>query len=245
MGILKVRDLTLKMEEKPILNHLDIDFWQGHIHAIVGPNGAGKSTFAHTLMGLQGYTHHTGSILFKGREVGSLPVNERAAMGMTLAWQEPARFEGLKVRTFVSLGAQDKSEKSVAAALNTVGLFAENYMDRALDKTLSGGERKRIEVASILAMGPDLVIMDEPDSGVDIEAIQNIFSAIEELKNRGTTIIMITHSAEVLKRADHAFLLCHGSVVDKGSINKMKAYFEGKCIPCTHKNRPETEVING
>ena len=175
MGILKVRNLTLKMEEKAILNDLTIDFWKGHIHAIVGPNGAGKSTFAHTLMGLHGYTHHTGSILFKDQEVGNLPVNERAALGMTLAWQEPARFEGLKVKTFVSLGARDKSEKSVATALDTVGLSPGNYLNRALDKTLSGGERKRIEVASILAMQPDLVIMDEPDSGVDIEAIQNIF----------------------------------------------------------------------
>jgi Fe-S cluster assembly ATP-binding protein len=107
-----------------------------------------------------------------------------------------------------------------------------------VDVTLSGGERKRIELASIVAMRPKVVLMDEPDSGVDIEAINSIFEVLRKLKERGTTVIMITHSAEVLKQADHAFLLCNGCLVEKGSVGKLENYFAGNCVPCDHKNEP-------
>jgi Fe-S cluster assembly ATP-binding protein len=111
-----------------------------------------------------------------------------------------------------------------------------------VDTTLSGGERKRIELASIVAMHPRVVLMDEPDSGVDIDAIQSIFSVLGRLKERGATIIMITHSGEVLKRADHAFLLCNGALVDKGPVKEMSSYFERKCVRCTHVNIPDEEA---
>ena len=108
-----------------------------------------------------------------------------------------------------------------------------------MDRTLSGGERKRIELASILAMKPRLVMLDEPDSGVDIEAIERIFAAIDQLKKEGTTVLLITHSPKVLERADHAFLICCGRLVDKGETARVMEYFSGKCLPCPHKNEPD------
>jgi Fe-S cluster assembly ATP-binding protein len=119
-----------------------------------------------------------------------------------------------------------------------VALDPDQYLSRAVDKTLSGGERKRVELASLLAMQPEAVLLDEPDSGIDIEALNKIFQAIELLKSNGSTVILITHSLAVLKRAEHAFLMCHGDIIDKGSVDRINGYFENKCIPCDHKNMP-------
>jgi Fe-S cluster assembly ATP-binding protein len=220
------------MGDKTILNDLSLDIWEGHIHALVGPNGAGKSTTANLIMGLGGYRDFQGDILFEGESIKSLPVHERARRGITLAWQEPARFEGLKVKDFILASAQEKTEERVKKVLNYVGLSSTNYMNRALDKTLSGGERKRIELASILAMKPKLVLMDEPDSGIDVEALEKIFQALQYLKENNTTVIMITHSMVVLKHAEHAFLLCCGRLADKGSVEKIERYFEENCAAC-------------
>jgi Fe-S cluster assembly ATP-binding protein len=107
-----------------------------------------------------------------------------------------------------------------------------------VDKTLSGGERKRIELASILAMRPRIVLMDEPDSGIDVAALERIFAALKLLKSQGSTVIMITHSAAVLRQAEHAFLLCSGRLLDKGSVEKISRYFEEQCIACEHPNLP-------
>jgi len=244
--MLTIKDLSLTLDEKQILNKVNIDFWDGHIHAIVGPNGAGKSTLAQTIMGLPGYENYTGEIHFDGTNLKGLTLFERASMGVTLAWQEPARFTGITVEAFLRASAKDKRDDNIIDAMDRVGLDPDKYLPRAVDKTLSGGERKRVEVASIYVMEPRIVLMDEPDSGIDTDAIEYIFRIIQGFKKRGTTVILITHSSKVLLQADHAFLLCHGQVVDKGTVDKMSAYFNGNCIPCTHKNAPETsEVLNG
>ena len=129
--------------------------------------------------------------------------------------------------------------------LELVGLDPAAYAKRAVDRTLSGGERKRIEIASILAMEARLVIMDEPDSGIDVEALNRIFDAIRRLRDRGVTVLLITHSLAVLKQADHAFLICHGQLVDKGSIEKIEMFFGRKCLPCAHPNAPSDWEVMG
>ena len=245
MGILKIRDLTLKLGHKTILKGLNIDFWGGHIHAIVGTNGAGKSTLASTIMGLSGYREFEGDILFKDKSIKGLAVHERARLGIALGWQEPARYEGLKIRDFLRAAAKKKDEATLVETMHRVGLAPGEYLNRAVDKTLSGGERKRIELASLLIMEPELIIMDEPDSGIDVGALEMIFKAIQELKKTGTTVILITHSQAVLSQAEHAFLLCNGEVIDKGSAARINLFFEGKCAACEHKNLPgEGEVTD-
>jgi len=241
MGILELHDVTLELGGKPILKKLSVDFWEGHVHALIGPNGAGKSTLANTIMGLPGYTHHTGDILLDGESLRGVPVDERARRGITLAWQEPARFEGLRMDRFIAAGAKVKTREKVQEMLGRVGLDPERYFSRKVDKTLSGGERKRVELASILAMEPRLVLMDEPDSGIDVEALSRIFDALADFKAMGTTVIMITHSMAVLEHAEHAFLLCNGHIIDKGPVGKISGYFSNNCIPCDHENLPAPE----
>jgi len=237
--VIRLEDVTLILDGHKILDSVSMNFWEGHIHAVVGPNGAGKSTLAHTIMGLPDYLGHTGSIFHRGERIEKLPVDKRARRGITLAWQEPARFQGIGVDSFIRSAAEAKgSSVDSGEMLKLVGLDPDRYLVRNVDKTLSGGERKRIELASIVAMRPDVVLMDEPDSGVDIEAINYIFDVLEKLRNWGTTVILITHSPEVLKRADHSFLLCNGQVVDKGRVERMSGYFTGHCVPCVHKNNP-------
>jgi Fe-S cluster assembly ATP-binding protein len=245
MGVLELRDITLELGGKPILNGLTVDFWEGHVHALIGPNGAGKSTLAGTIMGLPEYRHMQGDILLDGESIKGLSVDERAQRGITMAWQEPARYEGLRVDKFILAGARDKSSATVRRMLERVGLDPEKYAQRAVDKTLSGGERKRIELASILAMQPRVVLMDEPDSGIDVEALTRIFAALSDFKERGATVIMITHSQEVLKHAEHAFLLCNGRIIDKGNVGRIDGYFGDKCVCCDHENLPTDDEMVG
>ncbi len=245
MAMLEIKNLSLSVNgDKKILNDLSLDLWEGYVHAIVGPNGAGKSTLASTIMGLAGYRDIEGEMIFEGESLLGLSVDRRARKGITLAWQEPARFEGLTVRKFIRAAADDMTDSAVADVLEKVGLAPLLYMSRAVDKTLSGGERKKLELASILAMRPRLVMLDEPDSGIDVESLRRIRDAIALLKSGGTTVALITHSLEVLSWAEHAFLMCCGKILDKGSIENISRYFKDRCIPCDHKNLPQLKGIS-
>lgn len=239
MEILKLENLNLTLNGKKILDRLNINFLRGHIYAIVGPNGAGKSTLAYTIMGLDGYRDISGDIVFENKSIKERSVSQRAKEGITLGWQEPARYDGLTVKKFITLSSKEKNSKAVRETLSMVGLDSSRYMSRAIDKTLSGGERKRIEFASILAMKPKLVMLDEVDSGIDISSFEKIFDSIKLLKSYGSTIILITHSLEVMKQAEHAFLICGGKLIIEGKTNKVSRYFKNECLECNHKNTPD------
>ncbi|MFW6065481.1 MAG: ATP-binding cassette domain-containing protein [Planctomycetota bacterium] len=241
MAMLELENLNLRLNGTPILNDLSMELWQGYVHAVVGPNGAGKSTLAFTIMGLQDYQDFDGEMRFEGESLKGMEVDQRARRGITLGWQEPARFEGLTVRQYILTGAAEKTDQSVDAALEKVAMEPARYRDRAVDKTLSGGERKKIELAGILAMKPRLVLLDEPDSGIDVESLVSMKKAVHLLRDDGATVVLITHSAEVLQWAEHAFLMCCGHIVEKGSVEKISGYFENKCIPCDHRNRPDVD----
>ncbi|MGC8765723.1 MAG: ABC transporter ATP-binding protein [Brevinematia bacterium] len=243
MNLLELKNVSLVKGEREILKDITMEMWDGYVHAVVGPNGAGKSTLANTIMGISGFRDFSGDILFEGQSIKHLSIDERARLGITLVFQEPARFEGLGVSDFILAGSKKKSKDVVIDALSMVGLDPLKYLNRAVDKTLSGGERKRIELASVYAMQPRLVLMDEPDSGVDIDSIKYIFEVINDLKKNGSTIVLVTHSPEVLKQAEHAFLLCGGMLVSKGETSKMFDYFSGKCSPCKHIGSPEKKEI--
>jgi Fe-S cluster assembly ATP-binding protein len=242
MGLLKTENLSFSVNSHNILDDISIDIWKGYVHAVVGPNGAGKSTFSSSIMGLDGYRNIKGKIYLDGEEINGLGVDQRAKRGITLAWQEPARFEGLTVKKYIESGAAEgHTNKDTRENLDAMGLNPSHYANRSADKTLSGGERKKVELASILAMKPRLVLLDEPDSGIDVESLGRIKNAITNLKENGTTVVLITHSMEVLSWAEHAFLMCCGKIVDKGKTEDITRYFQGKCIPCDHKNRPNLD----
>ncbi len=232
MGILDVKNLSLNIDGAKILDNVTVEFQESKVHAIVGPNGAGKSSLAFAVMGLEDYDEYEGDIKFRGESLNGLSVYERAEKGITLAWQEPARFEGMTVRQFIEASAEEDSEETVESSIEKVGMDPDQYLDRAIDTSLSGGERKKLELASILAMEPELVLLDEPDSGIDVASLDRMFEGIEFLKNKGTTVVLITHSETVLKHAEHAFLMCFGRIIERGSIEKIGKYFEEECFEC-------------
>jgi Fe-S cluster assembly ATP-binding protein len=215
---------------KRILDGLTLAVQEHEIHAILGANGSGKSTMAALLMGCEGYSPVGGSIQFAGVDLVPLKIHERARLGMTLAWQEPARFEGVTVRQYLTAG---KPELDVELYLKMVGLPAERYLDRLVDKTLSGGERQRIELAAVLAMHPRLAILDEPDSGIDMLSVQSIMHVILGLKEYGASVLLITHNEEVALIADRASQLCGGRIIFSGDPREAAAHFQGRtCVRC-------------
>jgi len=242
MAILSIKKLTLAKGDKKLIDGVSLFIEAGKTYALVGPNGSGKSTLAYILMGLEGYREISGDILFDGKSIKKLSVPQRAKLGISLAWQEPARFQGLKVEDFLS-AAIGKDGVNATEALEKVGLAPEKYLSRAVDKTLSGGERKRIELAAIICMKPRLVILDEPDSGVDVEALKKVFAVMEYLKSIGTTVIVITHNMQVLKKADRAFLICDGKLIDESKGADVAEYFKNRCLTCPRKNKPLEEEI--
>lgn len=230
MALLSIRDLHFAAGGRSIINGVDLDLAAGEIHALLGTNGTGKSTLAGLIMGCGQRLPDRGEILFAGHNLAGLAIHQRAALGITLAWQEPARFEGLTVRTYLTLS---KTDVPPAAALAMVGLDPDAYLERCVDRTLSGGERKRIELAAILTLAPRLAILDEPDSGIDLLSTADLLRVIAALKAHGAAILLITHREEIAHRADTASLLCQGQIVCRGTPRKVtRNYRQRRCHTC-------------
>jgi Fe-S cluster assembly ATP-binding protein len=181
-------------------------------------------------MGCSGYQPTRGRILFDGQDITHLSVVERARLGITLAWQEPARFEGLRAGDYLALGVKAPSPVHVAEALQAVALSPAAYLGRPVDHTLSGGERKRIELAAIYAMRPRLAILDEPDSGIDVLGLEEIETLIGQLADEGTAVLLITHREE-MPAADAVSLICNGTILRTGKPGLVQEYFARRCRP--------------
>lgn len=237
MNELKFQNIKFIKDNKIIINNLSLDFDSKKIYSLVGPNGAGKSTIGKMIMGLSGYTKFEGDIIFNNKSIKNLNITKRAELGITMTLQEPVRYSGLSISDYLSINNSDiEKQKKV---LDKVGLDPDLYLERNLDETLSGGERKRVEFASILLMKPKLVVLDEPDSGIDIGSIDFISEMIHEFQKMHSIVITITHNIEILEKTDYSYLICNGSLVDFGESNHINKYFKNKCIKCSHKNTPE------
>jgi len=231
--LLQVENLSLRREGRDILRGVNLAVQPGQVHALLGLNGSGKSSLAYALMGCEGYAPDAGRILFDGRDLAGLSITERARLGVTLAWQEPARFEGLPVGKYISVGVPDQAHdrEQVVAALEAVALPATIYGFRAADRTLSGGERKRVELAAVYAMRPRLAILDEPDSGIDVLSLGDIERLIRRLADEGSAVLLITHRDELVTMADVASLMCFGSILFTGDPAEARRYYAGRCRP--------------
>ena len=230
LPLLDIRNLTFAVGNQKILDRLDLTIHPREIHALLGANGSGKTTLAYVLMGCEGYVPSGGHILFNGTDLLPLKMYERARLGLTLAWQEPARFEGVTVREYLALG---KPDYDPVPALRQVGLDPDRYLHRRVDKALSGGERHRIELASVLSMNPKLAILDEPSAGIDMLSIAHIIGIIRAVKAGGGSIILITHQEEVALIADRASQLCAGRIIFSGSPREAVDHFRGRtCVRC-------------
>ena len=247
--LLEIVDLHVQREEREILRGVDLILERGSVHAVLGLNGSGKSTLAYTLMGSAGYAPCQGRILFEGQEITGRSISERGKLGITLAWQEPARFEGITVGSYLSLGVVPdfgslldfQSLGRVEAALEAVSL-TRDYLGRYVDASLSGGERKRVELAAVYAMQPKLAILDEPDSGIDILTLDDIGRLIHLMAREGTAVMLISHRNEIVQIADKASLICEGRILQTGAPERVCDRYARCCQPCERSERVELET---
>ena len=239
--ILKIEDLFVANSSSSlILKGVNLSVKRGEIHAILGSNGTGKTTLGYTIIGSPRYKVIKGKILFQGKDITRLSITERARLGITMAFQHPADFEGIKVRDYLKISKKySRDNLSPETALKMVGLNPDVFLNRTLDSSLSGGERKRIELAAVFLMRPEIAILDEPDSGIDLMSISDIANVVRTLNKMGTTIILITHREELALMADRSSHLCGGIILRSGPVREIVDIYLKNCKICDHVNRPE------
>ena len=201
---------------KEILNDVSFRVEEPFV-AITGPNGSGKSTLAKIIAGI--LTPSEGKILLDGEDITGLSVTDRARRGISYAFQQPVRFKGLTVKDLVSLAAGKRLTVSdVCSYLSEVGLCARDYIDREVNASLSGGELKRIEIATVLAREKSLTVFDEPEAGIDLWSFQNLITVFEKMHERTKgNILIISHQERILSIADRIIVIANGKVQKNGS----------------------------
>ena len=236
MTFLEIKDLHVSIDGKAILDGLTLNIDKGEVHAIMGPNGSGKSTLANAIMGHPKYTLNSGEIKVKGEVINNMPTDLRARKGIFLGFQYPTEISGVGYSHFLR-NAYNQLNKSLAEEQNrevflTVREFHEyvkknlaevgldpSFLGRYLNEGFSGGEKKRSEVMQMLVLKPNIAILDEPDSGLDIDAIKAVAEAINKLIDTGAGVLVITHYARILrymKKLDHVHVVAKGKVIKSG-----------------------------
>jgi Fe-S cluster assembly ATP-binding protein len=236
MSFLEVQDLRVSIDGKEILSGLNLNINKGEVHAIMGPNGSGKSTLANAIMGHPKYTIESGDILVKGESIVKLPTDLRARKGLFLGFQYPTEISGVGYSHFLrnayntlnkSLGEEQNREvfltvrefhEYVKKNLDAVGLDP-SFLSRYLNEGFSGGEKKRSEVMQMLVLKPNIAILDEPDSGLDIDAVKAVAEAINNLIATGAGVVVITHYARILRylnKLDYVHVVSKGKVIKSG-----------------------------
>ena len=195
-----------------ILHDVDLAIGGGRLVVVTGPNGGGKTTLAKLIAGIE--TPSAGRIVFDGTDITDMDVTERARRGIAYAFKQPVRFKGLTVRSLLELAAGEKlSEETLCGLLGKVGLCANEYMDREMNAGLSGGEIKRIEIATVLARRAKLSIFDEPEAGIDLWSFTRLVETFEELRSEGVgTLMVISHQERILSIADEIVVIAGGRV---------------------------------
>ncbi|MGI5059033.1 Fe-S cluster assembly ATPase SufC [Treponema pectinovorum] len=232
-SLLQIKDLSVKIDKNQVLNGVNLEIGAGETHVLMGPNGAGKSTLGYAILGNPLYSVTSGSILFEGEDITSLSPDKRAAKGIFLSFQTPLEVPGISLESFIrnALQAQtgqrvkifqfQKELKEKMALLN----MDESYAKRDLNVGFSGGERKKSEILQLLMLKPKFAILDETDSGLDVDAVRTVSNGIEEYKkSQNGSLLIITHSTKILEslKVDRTHVLVKGKIVKDSDASLVK-----------------------
>ena len=236
--MLKVDNLTFEVNEEGrkrcLVNHVSFQVADGEMLVITGPNGGGKSTLAKVLIGIE--KAESGKIFLDGEDITDYDINHRANAGIGYAFQQPPRFKGMTVQRLLALAAgREMSDQECCRLLSDVGLCAEEYLGRQIDGTLSGGEMKRIEIATVLAKEHTLCIFDEPEAGIDLWSFSMLIRKFEEIhKEKKQSLIVISHQEKIISMADRIMVIDDGKIKAEGRKEDVLPCLEGldKCHAC-------------
>lgn len=236
--LLELENICFERENKKILDNINLKLEIGKFVAITGPNGSGKSTLVKIIMGIE--KPDTGRIIFDGKDITNLTINERANLGISFAFQQPVKFKGITVYDLLKIaGKKDMTKIEACEVLSKVGLCAKEYVDREVNGSLSGGELKRIEIATVALRGAKLTIFDEPEAGIDLWSFSNLINVFEKMGEliKGTTLI-ISHQERILKIADEVILMKAGKIEEIGDSKEIlnKTFTKSECYKIKETN---------
>ena len=230
--LLSIKDLYAGVEDKKILNGVNLDVNRGEVHVIMGPNGCGKSTLANVIMNTGGYTVESGKIIFKDEDITNLETDKRARMGIFMSYQAPVEIPGVTLESFIraALTQRDGEAPGFFELRDEMDEMMDelhmdkSYKDRYVNVGFSGGERKKSEILQLLMINPDLALLDETDSGLDVDAVDVVGQGIKKFtEDKEKSLIVITHHHEILKyiKADYVHVIVDGKIVKTGDDSLM------------------------
>lgn len=232
-NLLEIQNLSVNIGDKAILHDIGLNIKKGEIHVLMGPNGAGKSTLGYTLMGNPDYSVSAGKILFDGNDITHDSTDKRAKAGMFLSFQDPLEVPGISLESFIRSSQQQitgervklfQFKKSMEGSMDILNI-AHSYAERDLNVGFSGGEKKKSEILQLLMLNPKLAILDETDSGLDVDAVRTVSRGIEEFqKKKNGSLLIITHSTRILEslHVDYAHVMVKGHIVYTGDGSLVK-----------------------
>ena len=230
--MLEIKDICFTRDNKKILDHVNLSIDTDKFVVITGPNGSGKSTLVKIIMGIE--KPDTGKILLEGKNITNLSIDKRSKLGIAFAFQQPVKFKGITVYDLLKLSSEKEINKNEACdILSKVGLCAKEYVDREVNGSLSGGELKRIEIATIAVRNSKFTIFDEPEAGIDLWSFQSLIKIFEDMRKivKGTTLI-ISHQERILNIADEIILMKDGKIEAKGDKENLLGQVLEKPICC-------------
>ena len=226
--MLKVVDINYSINAKQILKNINLEFQDGEITVITGGNGSGKSTLLNIIGGIT--KQDSGKVFLDNAEISNLPVFKRSKLGLSFAFQQPVKFTGISVKRLLEIAENKQTNISTACDyLSQVGLCARNYITREFNNELSGGERKRIEIALSLAQNSQNCLFDEPEAGIDMWSFDSLVSIFEHLKKEGKCVVIVTHNEKIIEIADKIIVLNNGSLEYVGNNEKFKQLLPNLC----------------